>query len=110
MRLGSRYGTVATSQSVDELAKAVDVAVALPLDHPFAALNGHSYRETIDFSPSDQRTADRVAEELIEGDPFDDDAARPRHALAVTMIALEQDISKADLIHETFTQFLNPPK
>jgi len=93
---------------VAEMLKSAELAAEVLVNHGLAALGGKSYSETATFTAGDQDVVNDMRQPLLQGDPTFAQAAGagPRHALAATVLALEQDWSKAGIVNRTFQHFV----
>jgi hypothetical protein len=92
-----------------EMLKSAEIAAQVLVHHPLKALGEQSYAELATFTFVDQVIVNNLVPPLLEGDPtFTQiaDDVEPRHALAATVFAFEQDWQKAAVINRTFQHFV----
>ena len=99
---------VAAEVPVKEMVKSAEIAAEAILNHKLECLGDKSYKDLISFTGADQEIVDEIAGELSSGYPTFGQVrnATPRHALAATIFAFEQDRSNAGLINRTFKHFV----
>lgn len=100
--------TLFTQVDVSEMAKSAKITAEVILNHKFAALGDKSYSDIVLFSKNDQTIVNDIFPKLLRGDPTFTDIAdyKPRHALAATVLAFEQDNKKIHTVNRTFKHFI----
>jgi hypothetical protein len=91
----------------DQVEASALIAAELLVDHQFNALGGQSYSDLVTFTANDQTLVEQLVDPLLAGDPTfaQLDGVEPRHALAATVFAFEQDRTAASVINRTFKHF-----
>ena len=93
---------------VAEMEKSARIAARVLVHHQLVALGNKSFAEVATFDAEDQNIVDTIVPLLARGDPTfaSQTYVQPRHALAATIFAFEDDRSKVDLINRTFRHFV----
>jgi hypothetical protein len=96
---------------VNEMVKSAEIAARVLLKERLTVLGGKSYEDLTTFTAIDQGKVSDLVVPLIEGNPKFTQLKKsteiePRHALAATVFAFEQNREMADTINRTFKHFV----
>jgi hypothetical protein len=96
------------SVPVHDMATSAAIAAEVIVSANFQALGNKSYQDLGDFTEGDQAIVDDMTSLLVAGNPTfaQIENSTPRHALAATIFAFENDRSKAVSINRTFKHFV----
>lgn len=96
------------SVPITEMTTSAEIAAEVIVSENFQALGNKSYQDLGDFTEGDQAIVDDMTNLLVAGNPTfaQVENSTPRHALAATIFAFENNRSKAALINRTFKHFV----
>lgn len=99
---------IAAKVPLNEMIKSAKIAADVILNHKLDCLGGKSYKDLVSFTGADQEIVYKIAEKLVNGFPTFAQVkdGTPRHALAATIFAFENNRSEANLINRTFKHFV----
>ena len=93
---------------VAEMVTSAQIAAEVLVNHQLQAFGGKSYDEVATFTSADQGLVEQLIAPLVAGDAtFNSvEGFEPRHLLAATAFALEDDRQSAETINRTFQHFV----